>query len=319
MALMLRSATGAPGGGAYPSYASDSTSGFIPQVWSSLLTEQFWPNTVIGDIANTNWEGEIKGYGDSVVIRVAPYITVTDHTVGADIWDDYEVPEGENVILEINKAKKFAVQLDDIDILQSDLDLQGEFTQNAGHSMATEIDRAILVDIQDDADAANKGATAGAISGAFNMGTPGAPRVLNSTNIVRFILECGVVLDEQNVPRDMGSRFIVLPQTMIMELKDSEIKRVDVTGDSESTLRNGKVGRIDDMTIYSSNLLPKTGAVTSVFAGHKSALTFASQVDPHTLDYIPNPRKFGKLMRGMAVYGNQTVKPDAMVNAYVSL
>lgn len=40
--------------GTYPSLASDSTSRFIPQVWSGKLVENFYNATVFGDIANTD-------------------------------------------------------------------------------------------------------------------------------------------------------------------------------------------------------------------------------------------------------------------------
>lgn len=35
----------------YPSYASDSNSAFIPEVWSGKLTTKFYATTVFGEIA----------------------------------------------------------------------------------------------------------------------------------------------------------------------------------------------------------------------------------------------------------------------------
>ena len=72
MPRLVRSATGGPGGAAYPSYASDSSSKFAPQIWSALMVEKFYPATVIGDIANVDYEGEITGYGDSVRTSRSP-------------------------------------------------------------------------------------------------------------------------------------------------------------------------------------------------------------------------------------------------------
>ncbi len=319
MPRLVRSSTGAPGGGQYPTYDSTSPSGFIPQIWSPLMTEQFYPSTVIGDIANTNHQAEIKGYGDSVVIRLAPQLTITDHEIGDDIWDDYEVPTSTTSLLEINQAKKFAFQLDDVDALQSDIPLMDEFVSNAGMNMATAVDTSILVGIQDDAAATNKGAAAGAKSGNINCGTTGAPRALTAANVIKYILDMALVLDEVNIPREMGSRYMVVPYAMLAIIKNSDLKDASLSGDSTSTLRNGKTGRIDDFDIYGSNNLPVTGSTFNVLAGHRSALTFAAQVDQHTLEHLPNPRKFGKLCRGMTVYGYETVKSDAMINSFVTV
>ena len=319
MPRMVRSATGSPAGGQYPTYDSTSASGFIPQIWSPLLTEQFYPATVIGDIANTNYQSEIKGYGDSVVIRLAPQLTITDHEIGDDIWDDYEVPTSTTTLLEINQAKKFAFQLDDIDALQSDVPLMDEFVGTAGMNMATAVDASVLTLIQDDAAATNKGATAGAKSGNINCGTTGTPRAITKADVIDYILDLALVLDEVNVPRDMGSRYLVVPYRLLKLIKGSDLKDASLSGDAQSTLRNGRVGVIDDFTIYGSNNLPITGTTFNVLAGHRSALTFAAQVDQHTLEHLPNPRKFGKLCRGMTVYGHETVKDESMVNSFISI
>jgi hypothetical protein len=43
---------------------------FIPEIWSAKLNQKFYAATVFGEIANTNWEGEIKGMGDKVLIKI---------------------------------------------------------------------------------------------------------------------------------------------------------------------------------------------------------------------------------------------------------
>jgi hypothetical protein len=89
-------------------------------------------------------------------------------------------------------------------------------------------------------------------------------------------------------------------------------------------VRNGKVGRIDRFDVYVSNLLPialagqdYSGGVVSnalkrhaVYAGHKSAWTFASQINK--VESIPNPTDFGTLVRGLVVYGRKVVKPEGI-------
>ena len=48
--------------------------GYIPEIWSGKLIEKFYNSTVLAAIANTNYEGEIKAFGDKVHIRTKPTI-----------------------------------------------------------------------------------------------------------------------------------------------------------------------------------------------------------------------------------------------------
>ena len=66
------------GSGAFdttPSYSST----FIPQLWSQKLNAKFYANTMMTEIANTDWEGEIQNQGDTITIRTAPSITINDY------------------------------------------------------------------------------------------------------------------------------------------------------------------------------------------------------------------------------------------------
>ena len=102
-------------------------------------------------------------------------------------------------------------------------------------------------------------------------------------------------------------------------LKLSDIRQVDITGDTTSPLRNGMVGMIDRFTIYNSNLLPinsSTGDWRSVIlAGHRYATTFATQLTK--TETIRSERTFGDLIRGLVVYGYKVIKPEALAVAYI--
>lgn len=309
MPRLTRNATGGPGGGPYPSYASDSTSAFTPQIWSALMVEKFYPACVIGDLANTDYQGEISKFGDSVVIRTTPDISIVPYEVGMDLT--YEVPESPSTLLEINRGFSFSFAIESVDKMQSDIDLLTDWSEDAGHQMAVQVDTQILGDIYNDADAANQGATAGAISGAFDLGVAGVPVSLTAANVLDWIVDMGTVLDEQNVPET--DRCLVLPARIVGLIKKSDLRDASIAGDGESIVRNGRIGTIDRFTLYSSNLLNVTGAEYDVIAAHKSALTFAAQMDDEKLVHMLNPNKHGELLRGLMVYGYEVIKPESLV------
>ena len=253
--------------------------------------------------------------GDNILIRTVPSVTVSDYQIGSSFSAaDYQIPTSTAVELPINKGKKFLVRLNTVDRAQSDLDLASIFADEASMQLKIAMDTDMLANIYADADAANSGTTAGAISGNLNLGSNAAPVVVDQDNIIEVIMRMSQVLDEQNVS-DEG-RWLVLPAWAIQALKRSDLKDASITGDNESTLRNGRVGRLDRFTIYRSNLLTETDADTDYFnviAGHSAGLAWASQIVE--MEELQNPWDFGSLMRGLCVYGYKVIEPKYIVHA----
>lgn len=299
----------------HPDYSSTSTNGFIPQIWSGKLVRKFYASTVFGEIANTDYEGEIKNSGDTVLIRTVPDITIRTWRKGQALT--YETPESAKTSLVIDKGKYFAYSIDSVDKYQSDIALLDKWAEDAGYGLKGAIDTDVLGNIYADAHADNIGATAGVKSGGFNLGATLAPIAVTKDNIVDYIVDCGTVLTEQNLPED--GRWIVIPAWMANYLKKSDIKDASMTGDAVSPLRNGRIGVVDQFTIYVSNNLTAVtdGSWTcyNVCFGHKSAVTFASQITD--METLPNPNAFGQLIRGLNVYGYKVVTPKALGNWYV--
>lgn len=267
---------------------------------------------MFGDIANTDYEGEISAYGDKVVIRTTPDIVVNDYVKGQNL--SYEQPESPNTELNIDQGKYFAFKVKKIDVVQSDLNLMDNWATDGAEQMKTKIDTDILGAIYTDADAANAGATAGAISGNINLGTSGAPVAVSKTNVLDLLVDYGTVLDEQNIPE--SNRYVILPAWMCGMIKKSDLKDASLAGDGASILRNGRLGMIDRFTIYSSNNLNVSAGKTNVIFGHKSALTFASQMTD--MESIDDPNDFGKLVRSLNVYGFEVIKGESLGHSVVT-
>src|SRR5271166_804687 len=83
------------------------TTGFIPEIWSGKLVEKFYASTVLSAISNTDYEGEIKNYGDRVKIRTKPTITIRNYL--ADGLLGLDRPTGGTVELYIGNGKYFSV------------------------------------------------------------------------------------------------------------------------------------------------------------------------------------------------------------------
>lgn len=304
--------TRAPG---YPDVSSSSASGFIPVVWAGKMVEKFYGATVFAEICNTDYEGEISALGDKVEIRTVPSIIIREYKIGGGL--QYENPVSDKVTLNIDRAKYFGFTINDIDRHQSDLALMDKWSDDAGEQMKIAIDTQLLGEVYTDVSADNSGATAGLKSNNINLGVTGAPRQLAKANVIDFIADVGQVLDEQDVPET--GRWMVIPAWMSNLIKVSDLKDASLSGDGTSILRNGRIGMIDRFTLYMSNHLSVVtdGAnrVTNVIAGHRSGLTFASQMTQ--MESLPNPNDFGQLVRGLNVYGFKTVEGKYLAHGYV--
>jgi len=309
-------------GGAYTGagYDSAGASKFIPTVWSGKLVEKFYTATVFGAIANTDYEGEISDYGDQVIIRTTPAMTITDYQVGAKLA--YETPTSANTTLDINKGKYFAFALDDVHAMQSDINLMDDWSEDASEQMKIAVDSDVLTNIIADVTAVtNKGTTAGKISADINLGdigTNGSAAVqITAINILDYIVDLGLVLDEQNVPET--GRWLVIPAWMVSMVKKSDLKDASLAGDGTSILRNGLIGMIDRFEIYLSNnivgITEGTATIYKPIAGHKAGLTFAAQMTK--METLPNPDSFGQLVRGLNVYGYKVVEGDYLATGVV--
>ena len=291
------------------STGADNTSKFIPQIWSRKLVEKFYDACIYTEIANTDYEGEIKDQGDKVVIRTIPSVTVYDYVKGAGLT--YEDPESANVELDIDKGKYFAFRLFDIDKYQSDLDLMNMWATDGAEQIKIEVDTDFLATIPASAHADNAGTTAGRISNNINLGDATTPRAVTKATIIEFIVQCGVVMDEQNRPEE--GRWMVLPASMCGLIKTSDLKDASLSGDNKSPLRTGAHGMIDRFNIFKSNLINVAGGEYDVVFGDKKAVTFAGQVSK--MEDVDNPNDFGRLARSLFVYGFEVIDPKGLGHA----
>ena len=326
----------------YAAAPSPTYSGtFIPTLWSGKLAKKFYNSTIFGEIANTDWQGEIANLGDKVIINTIPTLTTKEYKVGMQL--EYEVPSPETITLQIDKARYFGVNVNDIMEFQSKPNLMEMFTNDASTQMKLFIDKDVIYSSFFDAAGAwktsatgkdavwtkNMGATAGAISESYNLGTDTAPVALTSANILSYITMLSTVLDEANVPEE--GRYLVITPKERQLLMMSDLAQAQFMGDPKSILRNGKIGMIDRFTVYLSNQLPRAAASKAwdnstasadaakrhlIWAGHKVGISFASQITK--MEHLQNPNDFGQLVRGLQVWGNQVTQGQALAPLVVA-
>lgn len=264
---------------------------FIPEVFSKLLQAKFYKKSVLPAISNTDYEGEISGQGEKVVIRTVPAVTINDYA-GTITTQELTTAKVEMLI---DKAKYYSFKVDDVLAAQADIDLLDKASSDASEGMRIAVETDVL---------------SSSVTGATTIGSQ---TTVTASNILTSILDMSTTLDTLNIPEE--GRYIVLSPEFVSLLKQSELRQAYLTGDSTSPLRNGKVGIVDRFTVYQSNMLytPSTGGdagYTHVLAGHPKALSFASQFT--NTETVRMESTFGDQVRGLKVYGSKVVTPDAL-------
>jgi hypothetical protein len=299
----------------YPDYTQAGTNKNIPWAFSKKTIVKFYDSSVVPQITNTDYEGDVKGQGDKVIINTVPDIAISKYQKGSTI--NWQLAESPAVELVVNRAIQFAFKMDKIDmhqfLLKNYMDI---CAQDAAEQQKIYIDTEFLAAVYADAAAANVGLTAGRKTAGYNLGASLYPVAITKTNIIDLLINLGGVADEQNWPE--SGRWIVLPSWMAVLLKQSDLKDASMTGDGKSTLRTGRLGNLDRWTLYGTNLYTSvtdggTGTHTSynVMFGHKSGICFVSQmVETEYFDKLETT--FGKGMKGLQVYDWKVTKPESL-------
>ncbi len=312
---------------------------FIPQIWSPRIVANYYDKTVLKVIANTEFEGAIRGQGDTVFIRLTPDITIRKYSKGQAIIP--EIPEAQKIQLVIDRSNYFAAAEDDVDKVQTDVNQMQMWTEIAAKKLMIETDKDVLRSIVADVHPMNRGKNAGARSMRYNLGTDTEPvwvrarqadnlaaetvgtTAATAKSIVRHITQMGTVLDEQNVPEE--GRYLIVPPAICELLINSELGDAYASGDNVSMKRRGWQGRIGDFEIYKSQLL-KVGNIsvggndvqtTTILAGVKTGLTFAMQVTK--TEMIRPESSFSDIIRGLQVYGFQVTKPADICASVIAI
>lgn len=198
--------------------------------------------------------------------------------------------------MELASPSEDKCKVDDIDKAQADINVMNEASQDAAMQMKIAVETQVFGSVYADA------------SNSLSSLT------MDKTNVLDWIVDAEVKLDENNVPVD--NRFIIIPPKAAGYIQKSDLKNASITGDSKSVMRgnmwNGRLGEIAGFTVYVSNCLASSGTTYQCFAGQKNSITFASQITK--TETVRLQDTFGDAIRGLNVYGWKTVVPQGLVS-----
>jgi hypothetical protein len=310
---------------------------FAPEIFSQKVLKFFRRASVVEDITNTDYAGEIENFGDTVRIIKEPTVTVSTYSRGSvvnpqDLADD-------QITMVVDQANAFAFKIDDIEERHSHVNFEALATSSGAFALKRKYDKTVLQAMSDGAGiaaSAVSGTTLTTTAAAGTLGTANAPiNIETDDNGINLMLAMARLLDDESVPEE--NRWFVAPPIFYEKCfqAGNKIAEVQVSGDATSPLRNGlaTVGTLAGFRCYKTTALNSTGGTDQVtltdasatlatdgsenivLAGHMSSTSTASHIAK--TEVVRSTESFSDVIRGLHVFGQKAFRQEAIVRGVV--
>ena len=294
-------------------YGNLPNGNFSPVIYSQKVQKTFRKSSIVEDVTNTDYFGEIANFGDSVRIIKEPEITVSSYARGTQLATQ-DITDADFSLI-IDQANYFQFAIDDIEAAHSHVNFMDLATDRAAYRLRDEFDAEVLgylagwekdsngdwvrrtaangtkADASAGADellAANKlditnfgGSDIGGDAEVTSIPLAAGGGAGGITSPLALLNRIARQMDQANV--DTEGRWFVADPVFYEILMDEESKFVnrDFGGDAE--LRNGRVGEglIRGFRVYKSNNLPFIGTGSGTTASAGSETGFGMMVAGH--------------------------------------
>jgi hypothetical protein len=284
---------------------------FSPVIYSRKVQKAFRKASVVEDITNTDYAGEIANMGDSVRIVKEPEITINSYQRGLNLATQDLTDTDFSLV--IDQANYYQFALDDIEEAHGHTSFLDLATDRAGYKLRDAFDQDILgylagwewtgsawarrtasagdaetgVNASDELLAANKldittfgGSDLGVEAEVTSIPTAAGGGAGAITSPLSILNRMARIMDQQNV--DTDGRWVVVDSVFKELLMDEDAKLVNADFGGGDEVRNGRLpGTIRGFRVYTSNNLPYAGTGPDAVAAGGSEEDFGVIVGGH--------------------------------------
>ena len=293
-------------------YTNLPNGNFSPVIYSQKVQKEFRKTSVVEDITNTDYTGEISQFGDSVRIIKEPEITVSTYARGTTLATQ-DLADADFTMI-VDQANYFQFSIDDIEAAHSHVNFMDLATDRAAYRLADTFDSEVLGYLSGWTGGAGSWARRTAANGTKADTTADNDELLaaNKLDITDFAgTDLGVLSEVTSIPMaanggagaitsplallnriarkmdqanvDQDGRWVVLDPVMIELLMDEDSKFVDRDFGGGDEIRNGRMGGnlVRGFRVYKSNNLPYVGTGPDTTASGGSEDNFGVIVAGH--------------------------------------
>lgn len=298
---------------------------FNRTLWSKGYLANLNKKHVFANVANRDYEGEIKQGGDTVKISSIGRITINTYTRNSGAGGTAasptiaginrpEILQGASLFLTVDQQKYFNFEIDDVDKFQQQPKLMNAAMEEAAYGMANTIDLFCNQTLQT--------GVAGSSNGNGNRLTA---RTIGTgsgdDDAYETLVDLGVKLREADA---FGDMWVAIPPWFAGMLEKDERFVGHGTDANRRTLENGVIGRAAGFTVMESNnlsgstsgTLAVAGGVYTIIAGIRKAFAFVEQIT--SIEAFRPQDGFNDAMKGLHVYGAKVLRPYALASCEVT-
>jgi hypothetical protein len=277
-------------------YGNLPNGNFSPVIYSKQVQLAFRKSTVVGEITNSDYFGEISAQGDTVRIIKEPEISVQAYTRGTTVTA--QDLDDEDFNLTIDKSNYFAFKMDDIEEAHSHINFMQLATDRAAYRLKDQYDQDVLGYLAGFTQSALHGSPDTAnttVNGSKSVLTAGSDELLSSMKIIKssfgnittasagdhsipltarmpgatslptataspamVVARMARLLDQQQV--DTDGRWLVVDPVFMELLRDEDSRFMNADFGESGGLRNGLViNNFHGFRMYTSSNLPSVG------------------------------------------------------------
>ena len=283
-------------------YTNLPSGNWLPVIYSQKVQKFFRTASVVEDITNTDYAGEIENYGDTVNIIKEPTISVSSYTRGGQI--NIQNLADDQLQLVVDQANAFAFKVDDIEERQSHVNWEALATSSGAYALKDSYDENVIA-----AMVSGAGTTVGSDGSGTDTGFG-----TSETDPANILANAAKRLHANDVPTD--NRWFLGTPEFYEQLGQASAKLMDasVTGDGTSPLRNGSVlnGLVNGFKLYMTNnfAASSTSNYYKVLYGHMSSTATANAIAK--TEVVRDPDSFADIVRGLHVFGRKVLRSEAL-------
>jgi hypothetical protein len=275
---------------------------WLPAIYSQKVQKFFRTASVVEDITNTDYAGEIENFGDTVNIIKEPTISVASYSRGSAI--NIQNLADDQLQLVVDQANAFAFKVDDIEERQAHVNWEALATSSGAYALKDSYDGNVIA-----AMVSGAGTTVGSDGSGTDTGFG-----TSEEDPANILANAAKRLHANDVPTD--NRWFLGTPEFFEQLGQASAKLMDasVTGDGKSPLRNGNVleGKVNGFKLYMTNnfAASTTSNYYKVLYGHMSSTATANAIAK--TEVIRDPDSFADVVRGLHVFGRKVLRSDAL-------
>jgi len=300
-------------------YSNLPNGNFSSVIYSKKVQLEFRKNTVVGDITNSDYFGEISAQGDTVKIIKEPEISVTAYKRGTTI--STQDLDDDDFSLVIDKSNYYAFKIDDIEEAHSHVNFMQLATDRAAYRLADQYDQEVLGYLsgyKQSALHANAGVVNDQVNGTKADSTAGSDELLAGNKLKKsdfgnittasaadhsipvaarlpgatalptatispamMVSRMARILDQKQVDKD--GRWLVVDPVFMEILRDEDSRFLNADFGESGGLRNGLVlNNFHGFRVYTSSNLPSVGTGPSTTGTANQNTNFGVIVAGHS-------------------------------------